>query len=111
MREPSVLLVAMPWHTLSLPSIQLGILGGVLEQAGIATEVRSLMLPFMEHCLTETAARPEAGRIELADYAMVGEKNFPLGLGDWVFAVPPFRDAPDRDAQYLAHLHEQHVPE
>ena len=69
------------------------------------------MLAFMEHCLAETAARPEAERIELADYAMVGEKNFPLGLGDWIFAVPPFRDAPDRDAQYLAHLGEQNVPE
>jgi len=111
MREPSVMLIAMPWHALGLPSIQLGILGSVLEQAGIATEVRSLMLAFMEHCLAETAARPEAERIELADYAMVGEKNFPLGLGDWIFAVPPFRDAPDRDAQYLAHLHEQNVPE
>ena len=64
MREPSVLLVAMPWHTLSLPSIQLGILGSVLEQAGIATEVRSLMLPFMEHphaILTAAAfSRPSA---------------------------------------------------
>jgi hypothetical protein len=99
MREPSVLLVAMPWHTLGLPSIQLGILWSVLEQAGIATEVRSLMLSFMEHCLTETAARPEGERVELADYAMVADQNFPLGLGDWIFAVPPFRDAPDRDAQ------------
>jgi hypothetical protein len=90
MREPSVMLIAMPWHALGLPSIQLGIVGGVLEQAAIATELRSLMLAFMEHCLAETAARPEAERIELADYAMVGEKNFPLGLGDWIFAGPPF---------------------
>jgi len=111
MREPSVMLIAMPWHALGLPSIQLGILGSVLEQAGIATEVRSLMLAFMEHCLVETAARPEVERIELADYRMVDEKNFPLGLGDWIFAVPPFRDAPDRDARYLAHLRQQNVPE
>src|SRR5688572_1265425 len=111
MREPSAMLVAMPWHALGLPSIQLGILGRLLEQAGIATEVRSLMLPFMEHCLAETAARPELERIALADYAMVGEKNFPLGLGDWIFAVPPFRDDPDRDAAYLAYLRAQHVPE
>jgi hypothetical protein len=58
------------------------------------------MLPFMEHCLAETVARPEAERVELADYAMVADQNFPLGLGDWIFAVPPFRDATDRDAQY-----------
>jgi len=42
---------------------------------------------------------------------MVDEKNFPLGLGDWIFAVPPFRDAPDHDIQYLAHLRQQNVPE
>jgi ribosomal peptide maturation radical SAM protein 1 len=111
MRKPSVLLVAMPWHTLGLPSIQLGILLGVLERAGIAAEARSLMLAFMEHCRAETAARPEAERIEPADYEMVGEKHFPLGLGDWIFAVPPFRDAPDHDAQYLPHLRAHDVPE
>jgi hypothetical protein len=94
-----------------LPSIQLGLLTSVLEQAGIVTEPRSLMLAFMQHCLAETAGRPEAERIELADYAMVGETNFPLGLGDWIFAVPPFRDDPDRDAQYLAHLRAQPVPD
>jgi ribosomal peptide maturation radical SAM protein 1 len=111
MREPSAMLVAMPWHALDLPSIQLGILGSVLEQAGITTEVRSLMLAFMEHCLAETAGRPEGERIELADYEMVGDKHFPLGLGDWIFAVPPFRDDPECDAQYLAHLRARGVPE
>jgi ribosomal peptide maturation radical SAM protein 1 len=111
MREPSVLLVAMPWHSLGLPSIQLGILAGVLEREGIATEVRSLMLSFMDHCLRETAAGLEAERIELADYAWVGEERFALGLGDWIFAVPPFRDDPERDAQYLAHLRARGVSE
>ena len=48
MRAPSVLLVAMPWHALGLPSIQLGLLLGVLQRAGIAAEARSLMLTFME---------------------------------------------------------------
>ena len=44
MREPSVMLIAMPWYALGLPSIQLGILTSVLEQAGITTQPRSLML-------------------------------------------------------------------
>ena len=76
MSRPSVVLVAMPWHALGLPSIQLGILGRVLERAGIATEVRSLMLAFMEHCRAETAARPDAERITLADYETVAEGVF-----------------------------------
>ena len=111
MSRPSVVLVAMPWHALGLPSIQLGILGRVLELAGIATEVRSLMLAFMEHCRAETAARPDAERITPADYETVGDRRFSIGLGDWIFAVPPFRDAPDLDARYLAHLRARGVPE
>src|SRR5262245_19128893 len=109
MSRPRVVLVAMPWHTLGAPSIQLGILGRVLELAGIGTEVRSLMLAFMEHCRAETATRPEAERITPADYETVGDKRF--GLGDWIFAVPPFRDAPDLDARYLALLRARGVPE
>ena len=111
MSRPSVVLVAMPWHALGLPSIQLGILGRVLERAGIATEVRSLMLAFMEHCRAETTARPDAERITPADYETVGDRRFSIGLGDWIFAVPPFRDAPDLDARYLAHLRARSVPE
>jgi hypothetical protein len=34
---------------------------------------------------------------------MIGEQHFPLGLGDWIFAVPPFRDAPERPAQLPEH--------
>jgi ribosomal peptide maturation radical SAM protein 1 len=109
-KAPSVLLVAMPWHALTLPSIQLGILVAVLEQEGIPAQARSLMLSFMDHCLRETAGRPEGERIALDDYALVGE-HFPLGLGDWIFAVPPFRDIPGRDVDYLAYLRERKVPE
>ncbi len=58
---PEVVLVAMPWQVLHLPSIQLGILQAVLERTGIRTEVRSLYLAFMEHCRRATAARSGAG--------------------------------------------------
>ena len=57
MSRPSVVLVAMPWHALGLPSIQLGILARVLELAGIATEVRSLMATPDSYALTDARCR------------------------------------------------------
>src|SRR6187200_2230339 len=98
MRAPAVTLVALPWHALPMPSIQLGTLCAVLGQAGIATEVRSLMLVFMEHCVAETVGRAEGERITVSDYATVADEYPALGLGDWIFAVPPFRDNTERDA-------------
>ncbi len=110
MSAPSVLLIAMPWHALNLPSIQLGLLQSVLEGAGIQTEVGTLGLAFLEYCYTETADLPEASRISVADYdAMVNQGH--NGLGDWIFSVPPFRDAPESDGQYLAFLRSREVPE
>ncbi len=111
MAEPGVVLIAMPWQVLNLPSIQLGTLQAVLEGAGVRAEARSFHLAFMDHCRRETAGRPEAGRIQLQDYEAVGDVHGRLGLGEWIFAVPPFRDAPHLDAQYLAHLRAQGVPE
>ena len=111
MNAASVMLVAMPWETLPKPSIQLGILQSVLDHAGIPSEVLSLKLAFMEHCLTATARRPEPERIRPADYQTVSNEYAAVGLGDWIFAVPPFWDAPDLDKQYLAYIRCQGVPE
>src|SRR5881394_2695756 len=111
MRAPTITLVALPWHALSMPSIQLGTLCAALGQAGIATEVRSLMLAFMEHCVAETEGRPEGDRITVADYATVADEYPALGLGDWIFAVPPFREDAERDAQYVDYLRRLGVPE
>jgi ribosomal peptide maturation radical SAM protein 1 len=105
MNRPDVLLVSMPWEVLKFPSIQLGILERVLEGAGIGTEVRSLKLAFMEHCVTATSGRPDDERIGVADYERVACEHFEAGLGDWIFAVPPFRrNTPEADEAYLAYL-------
>jgi ribosomal peptide maturation radical SAM protein 1 len=109
--KPSVLLVAMPWHWISSPSIQIGLLHGVLEDAGIRAATATLSLAFMEHCRAATADRPEAERIGLAAYDAVATEYDGVGLGDWIFAGPPFRDAPGTDAAYLAFLRERGVPE
>src|SRR6202008_4373464 len=101
----------MPWYPLALPSYQAGIAGAVLRRAGIPTEIRFLTLDFMDHCVGETADRPLGERLTVADYTAVTEKQPGLGLRDWIFAVRPFRDAPDKDEAYLAYLRDQKVDE
>ena len=107
---PLVTLVAMPWEYLTVPSIQLGILQSVLERDGIRTEVRTLKLAFMDECVSRTRTYPEAERIELADYETVAFAHFGVGLGEWIFAVPPFTNG-ERDADYLAYLRDHGVSE
>ncbi len=68
MRKASVVLVAMPWHALSLPSLQITLLQAVLERDSIRTEVLTLALAFMQHCSDETADLPESEQIGIADY-------------------------------------------
>jgi len=106
-----VALVVMPWYPLALPSYQAGIAGAVLRQAGIATYTHSLTLQFMEHCVTATADRPLPERLTVADYRAVSERQPGLGLREWIFAVSPFRDAPDPDAAYLSYLRSRKVTE
>ena len=97
MAKTDVILVAMPWDSLMFPSIQLGILKPVLERAGIAAETRSYKLAFMQHL-----ADVDPARFTTADYSSVTETYHGVGLGDWIFAVPPFRDNDEeRDRAYF----------
>jgi ribosomal peptide maturation radical SAM protein 1 len=111
MGTPDVTLIVMPWYPLALPSYQGGIAGAVLRRAGISTETHSLTLEFMDHCVSKTADRPVAERLTASDYTAVSEKQPGLGLRDWIFAVPPFRDSPHDDEAYLTYLREQKVDE
>jgi hypothetical protein len=53
--KPSVLLIAMPWHWFSTPSLQLGLLQSVLQRVGVRTETATLSLAFMEQGPPSTA--------------------------------------------------------
>jgi hypothetical protein len=44
-----VVLVAMPWEMLEVPSIQLGTLVGVLRRDGVEAAALSLKLDFWDH--------------------------------------------------------------
>lgn len=104
MPDPSVMLIDMPWSMLFRPSIQLGILQSVLRRANIRSEVRSFNLAFMEHLAPADADKPAADRFSFADYRDVAENYHTLGLGDWIFAVAPFRDCGDWEERYLEYF-------
>jgi ribosomal peptide maturation radical SAM protein 1 len=112
MNEFRVLLVSMPWEALTLPSLQVGTLRSVLERTGVPTQACSFKLAFMEHCRSATAERPPAGRIQVDDYHRIGRHYYDGCLSDWVFAVPPFRDARQLDDDnYLDSLRKRGIPD
>jgi len=97
----------MPWDQLEYPPIQLGILQRVLEQEGIDSEVRSLKLDFLEHCIAATCRCPRDERLGLAEYDLVVEWSRDVALGDWIFTEPHA----DRDEGYMALLRDHAMPE
>jgi ribosomal peptide maturation radical SAM protein 1 len=104
------MLINMPWGRVDRPSIQLGILQSVLMLAGVRTEARSFNLTFLDYIINATADLPVEDRISLNDYCDVGEDNQIVGLGDWIFAVPPFQDSSQRDDQYLNYVSSTATP-
>src|SRR6266404_6322841 len=104
MHDPSVMLIDMPWSMLYRPSIQLGILQSVLRRANIRSEVRSFNLAFMEHLAPADADKPADDRFSFEDYRDVAENYHSVGLGDWIFAVVPFRDCGDWEERYLEYF-------
>ena len=105
-----VLLISMPWASLNHPSIQLGILKRVLQENEIQTEVRSYNLSLMEHFAA--ASTNSETPITIREYVAVGVDFCTLGLGEWIFSIPPFREISDNvDDSYLNYLRHQRVPE
>ena len=107
MAVAGVQLVSMPWDQLEYPPIQLGILQRVLEQAGIGSEVHSLKLDFLEHCIAATRRCPGDERLGVGEYDLVVEWSRDVALGDWIFTEP----SRDRDNGYLALLCDHAMPE
>jgi ribosomal peptide maturation radical SAM protein 1 len=87
----------MPWATLQMPSIQLGVLAADLERHGF--EVRS-------HSFYVTAAEcfAEAG-IGTATYQAIAKHGWRAGVGDWIFASSACgRNGPANDSEYFTLL-------
>jgi ribosomal peptide maturation radical SAM protein 1 len=109
MRRGHVLLLSMPWEQLENPSIQLGLLGSVLERAGIPAATRSLNLDFMEHCVAATAGLPEHERLSVGSYRGVVRWSRDVSVGDWIFSSA-LSSTDEEDGPYLAFLEELDVP-
>ena len=88
MPRHDVVLVSMPWNNVHSPSIQLGILAPLIASAGLSVKTLLLNLSFFEHVVTTLGG----DRFPPAEYAWIGND---LGLGEWVFAVPPFMNKPE----------------
>lgn len=97
--RPDLLLVTMPWETVLMPSIRLGLLKAVCERAGFACEARHFNVDAMEHfcCASRLDAQATDEALGVADYNAVAEMSV-SGCGDWIFAVPPLRDPPPPEA-------------
>jgi ribosomal peptide maturation radical SAM protein 1 len=96
-----IMLVAMPWTVTQAPSIQLGILQGLLDREGLTARAAHLYVAFFD----EIARRLPGRRVQLEFYDSFGE-----AFGEWCFSVPPFR-VPDEasDARWRA-IAEAHHP-
>jgi ribosomal peptide maturation radical SAM protein 1 len=112
MKKASIVLIAMPWNALDLPSIQLGTLQAVLNQAGIESTVRSFNLALMEYLISSTADQAPEQQIKISDYNAIASEYWSVGMGDWIFAVPPYRDfTPEDEEDYLTYLRSTRVPD
>ncbi|ASW57160.1 RiPP maturation radical SAM C-methyltransferase [Plantactinospora sp. KBS50] len=74
-----VVLVHMPWGSIDVPSLALGILRAAAGRAGHEVRVRYANLDFVDWVTGVTD-------FSLADYQYFSESSYFLGAGDWVFA-------------------------
>jgi ribosomal peptide maturation radical SAM protein 1 len=74
-----IVLVHMPWGSLDVPSLALGILRTAVTRAGHDVEIRHANLDFVDWAV---------GRLPfgLADYQYFSESSYFQGAGDWVFS-------------------------
>jgi ribosomal peptide maturation radical SAM protein 1 len=99
--QPQVCLVSMPYASLERPSMALGLLKAILDEAGIATAVTYANIWF-------------ADRIGLRRYELFAAQLSNVFLsGEWTFAEAAFGDDPrreEKDAEYLRQVLEAQVP-
>lgn len=83
MTNCDVVLISMPWISVSHPSLQLGILKAQLASENIACSTRNLSLKWLAFVAERTKTGPEFG---LREYQEIASLSYSYGLGEWVFA-------------------------
>lgn len=100
-----LMLISMPFYSLQLPNIALGILKAVSDRAGIRSECRYFHLDFMEFMTRDTEP------MTVADFGRILSLCVPA-VGDWIFCVPPFRDdGAAVDERFIAFLRSRQISE
>ncbi|PAY17823.1 hypothetical protein CKO51_19195 [Rhodopirellula sp. SM50] len=107
MLNPRVALVSMPWHSTNMPSIQLGINQALLSAHDIETTSYSFYLEWSRFLAQRVYHREEM----LAGIESVSDTFHGVGLGEWIFGVPPlFPSDPPFDAEYYRFLVQKRIP-
>ncbi|MFJ2776947.1 RiPP maturation radical SAM C-methyltransferase [Kitasatospora sp. NPDC087315] len=86
-----ILLVNMPWGSIEVPSLALGILRTAAESGGHEVQVRHANLDFVDWVVGRTA-------FGLGDYTYYSTSSYFQGAGDWVFSSALYDRPGDVDA-------------
>ncbi len=100
----NILLISMPWDSITLPSIRLGVIHSFLERAGIHCETRSFNLEWMEFLARASSRSDALPTFNTVDYYNILNRGYKYGLGDWIFASPELMNDPERADAYLDYL-------
>jgi ribosomal peptide maturation radical SAM protein 1 len=102
----------MPWAPINLTPIQLGILKAAATRAGFSCATRPYFIDALSWFCDQTRELPPEERLTVTDYTRIAVNHWRKGLGDWVFAVPPYREnTPEADEAYFSFLIQREVPE
>jgi ribosomal peptide maturation radical SAM protein 1 len=109
-QKTDVLLVSMPWATLHSPSIQIGILKALLEAKGFSVAAHHFYLDAAEYLIN--VENTGGNKFTCDDYRSIAGQYCNFGLGDWIFAVPPYKNIDiEDDKNYCDYLKENYVSE
>jgi len=93
--------VTMPWNNINIPSLQLGILSTLTKEAHPDLECST---SYCDLLWAEYLFRASDGKvINTDDYAMIGERSFGYGVGEWIFSSALY-DVPPDPVPYVEQL-------
>ena len=97
--EAPIALVSMPWQALDSPSLQVGLLAALLDNAEIPHREFSLHLGLMDFLAKVHGSEKQPFTPD--DYRQISDRWAEVAVGDWIFATEDVRAAsPPRDKRY-----------
>ncbi|AUO14635.1 RiPP maturation radical SAM C-methyltransferase [Priestia megaterium] len=99
-QDKSIVLVTMPWNTIDMPSIQLGLMTSVIKEKFPEMPVKNVYgnLLWAEHLLSS-----DKEEIDFSSYEFVSEFAMEYGIGEWVFKSALY-DEPYDKTDYLNYI-------